>query len=143
MIASLHNGVTALKSLTQGLQVLGNNISNVNSTPLSEITKETRAKPIKMTTFDVVDNPTGPNRLNKRPTTKRVTKKKSDLLTRNPNRTQETTSKAKKQRGKPPSSSQMTKLHRSSWLPLTLQRRHQKYQMPSTTQDENMAMAYF
>jgi len=31
MIASLHNGVTALKSLTQGLQVLGNNISNVNS----------------------------------------------------------------------------------------------------------------
>ena len=31
MISSLHNGVTALKSLTQGLQVLGNNISNVNS----------------------------------------------------------------------------------------------------------------
>ena len=31
MIASLHNGVSALKSLTQGLQVLGNNISNVNS----------------------------------------------------------------------------------------------------------------
>jgi len=31
MIASLHNGITALKSLTQGLQVLGNNISNVNS----------------------------------------------------------------------------------------------------------------
>ena len=31
MIASLHNGVTALKSLTQGLQVLGNNIANVNS----------------------------------------------------------------------------------------------------------------
>jgi flagellar hook protein FlgE len=31
MIASLHNGVTALKSFTQGLQVLGNNISNVNS----------------------------------------------------------------------------------------------------------------
>ena len=31
MIASLHNGVTTLKSLTQGLQVLGNNIANVNS----------------------------------------------------------------------------------------------------------------
>ena len=31
MLASLHNGVTALKSFTQGLQVLGNNISNVNS----------------------------------------------------------------------------------------------------------------
>jgi flagellar hook protein FlgE len=31
MIASLHNGVTALKSLTQGLQTLGNNIANVNS----------------------------------------------------------------------------------------------------------------
>ena len=31
MIPSLHNGVTALKSLTQGLQVLGNNIANVNS----------------------------------------------------------------------------------------------------------------
>ena len=31
MLSSLHNGVTALKSLTQGLQVLGNNISNVNS----------------------------------------------------------------------------------------------------------------
>ena len=31
MIASLHNGITALKGLTQGLQVLGNNISNVNS----------------------------------------------------------------------------------------------------------------
>ena len=30
MIPSLHNGVTALKSLTQGLQVLGNNISNVD-----------------------------------------------------------------------------------------------------------------
>ena len=31
MIPSLHNGVSALKSLTQGLQVLGNNIANVNS----------------------------------------------------------------------------------------------------------------
>ena len=31
MIPSLHNGITALKSLTQGLQVLGNNIANVNS----------------------------------------------------------------------------------------------------------------
>ena len=31
MISSLHNGVSALKSLTQGLQVLGNNIANVNS----------------------------------------------------------------------------------------------------------------
>jgi flagellar hook protein FlgE len=31
MIASLHNGVTTLKSLTQGLQTLGNNIANVNS----------------------------------------------------------------------------------------------------------------
>ena len=31
MIASLHNGITSLKSLTQGLQVLGNNIANVNS----------------------------------------------------------------------------------------------------------------
>lgn len=31
MIPSLHNGVTALKSLTQGLQILGNNIANVNS----------------------------------------------------------------------------------------------------------------
>ena len=31
MIPSLHSGVSALKSLTQGLQVLGNNISNVNS----------------------------------------------------------------------------------------------------------------
>ena len=31
MISSLHNGVSALKSFTQGLQVLGNNIANVNS----------------------------------------------------------------------------------------------------------------
>ena len=31
MIPSLHNGVSALKSFTQGLQTLGNNISNVNS----------------------------------------------------------------------------------------------------------------
>jgi flagellar hook protein FlgE len=31
MIPSLHNGITALKSLSQGLQVLGNNIANVNS----------------------------------------------------------------------------------------------------------------
>jgi flagellar hook protein FlgE len=31
MIPSLHNGITALKSLTQGLRVLGNNIANVNS----------------------------------------------------------------------------------------------------------------
>ena len=31
MIPSLHNGVSTLKSLTQGLQVLGNNIANVNS----------------------------------------------------------------------------------------------------------------
>jgi len=31
MIPSLHSGISALKSLTQGLQVLGNNISNVNS----------------------------------------------------------------------------------------------------------------
>ncbi len=31
MIPSLHNGVSALKSLTQGLQILGNNIANVNS----------------------------------------------------------------------------------------------------------------
>ena len=31
MISSLHNGVSALKSLTHGLQVLGNNIANVNS----------------------------------------------------------------------------------------------------------------
>ncbi len=31
MIASLHNGVTALKSLTKGLQLIGNNVSNVNS----------------------------------------------------------------------------------------------------------------
>ncbi len=31
MITSLHNGVTALKSLTKGLQLIGNNVSNVNS----------------------------------------------------------------------------------------------------------------
>ncbi|MFP6892442.1 MAG: flagellar basal body protein, partial [Opitutales bacterium] len=31
MIASLYIGVTALKSFTQGLQILGNNIANVNS----------------------------------------------------------------------------------------------------------------
>jgi flagellar hook protein FlgE len=31
MIPSLYNGITALKSLSQGLQVLGNNIANVNS----------------------------------------------------------------------------------------------------------------
>ena len=31
MIPSLHNGISALKSLSQGLQVLGNNIANVNS----------------------------------------------------------------------------------------------------------------
>jgi len=31
MIPSLHNGITALKSLSQGLQILGNNIANVNS----------------------------------------------------------------------------------------------------------------
>lgn len=31
MISSLHSGVSALKSLSQGLQVLGNNIANVNS----------------------------------------------------------------------------------------------------------------
>ena len=31
MIPSLHNGVSALKSLTEGLQVLSNNIANVNS----------------------------------------------------------------------------------------------------------------
>ncbi len=31
MIPSLHNGVSALKSLTEGLQILGNNIANVNS----------------------------------------------------------------------------------------------------------------
>ena len=31
MIPSLHNGITALKSISQGLQILGNNIANVNS----------------------------------------------------------------------------------------------------------------
>jgi len=31
MIPSLHNGVSALKSVTEGLQVLGNNIANVGS----------------------------------------------------------------------------------------------------------------
>jgi len=31
MISSLHSGVSALKSFSQGLQVLGNNIANVNS----------------------------------------------------------------------------------------------------------------
>ncbi len=31
MIPSLHNGVSALKSFSEGLQVLGNNIANVNS----------------------------------------------------------------------------------------------------------------
>ena len=32
MIPSLHTGVSSLKSLTEGLQVLGNNIANVNTT---------------------------------------------------------------------------------------------------------------
>ena len=31
MIPSLYNGITALKSISQGLQILGNNIANVNS----------------------------------------------------------------------------------------------------------------
>ena len=31
MISSLHSGVSTLKSLSQGLEVLGNNIANVNS----------------------------------------------------------------------------------------------------------------
>ena len=31
MIPSLHNGVSALKSVSDGLQVLGNNIANVGS----------------------------------------------------------------------------------------------------------------
>ena len=31
MISSLYNGVSALKSITKGMQLLGNNISNVNS----------------------------------------------------------------------------------------------------------------
>ena len=31
MISSLYNGVSALKSITKGIQLLGNNISNVNS----------------------------------------------------------------------------------------------------------------
>ena len=31
MIPSLYNGVTALKSITKGMQLIGNNISNVNS----------------------------------------------------------------------------------------------------------------
>ena len=37
MIASLHNGITALKSLTQGLQVLGNNISMLTHWDISRL----------------------------------------------------------------------------------------------------------